>query len=196
MNRWATARRVAGIFFPQRPVLKLDGHGYSPTILHRILHIASVTSAFDVAETALKVVGEISISARQINNLVNEVGQELAADRDVKTEQYVNAPLPRQPTAVDVQPDLAAVFFDGGRMRTREPAQGRGVHQPHWRETKNAGFHRMKSEAFSEDPQPELPDCFRNEAYVEKLVKGLKNLEKEGREEKLEAEQPSPTSTA
>jgi hypothetical protein len=195
-NRWATARRVVGIFFPQRPVLKLDGHGYSPTILHRILHIASVTSAFDVAETALKVVGEISISARQINNLANEVGQELAADRDARTEQYVHAPLPRKPTTVDVPPDLAAVFFDGGRMRTRELGQGRGVHQPHWRETKNAGFHRMKSEVSSEDPQPEMPDCFRNEAYVEKLVKGLKNLKKDGREEELEAESPLPTSTA
>ena len=176
--------------------MKLDAHGYSPTILHRILHIASVTSAFDVAQTALNVVGEISISARQINNLANEVGQELAADRDLKTEQYVNAPLPRKPTAVDVQPDLAAVFFDGGRMHTREPDQGRGVHQPHWRETKNAAFHRMKSETFAEDPQPELPDCFRNEAYVEKLVKGLKNLKKEGREEELEVEPPSPAKTA
>jgi len=155
-----------------------------------------VTSAFEVAETALKVVGEILISARQINNLVNEVGQEMAADRDEKTERYVKAPLPRQPTAVDVQPDLAAVFFDGGRMRTRAPDQGRGVHQPHWRETKNAGFHRMKSQSFAKDPQPELPDCFRNEAYVEKLVKGLKNLKKEGREEEPEEEQPSPTSTA
>ena len=144
----------------------------------------------------MKIVGEISISARQVNNLVNEIGQELAADRDVKTEQYVNAPLPRQPTTVDVQPDLAAVFFDGGRMRTREPEQGRGVHQAHWRETKNAGFHRMKREAFSEDPQPELPDCFCNEAYVEKLVKGLKCLKNEAREEKPEGEQPSPTKAA
>ena len=113
----------------------------------------------------------------------------------MRTEQYVNAPLPRQPTTVDVQPDLAAVFFDGGRMRTREPDQGRGVHQPHWRETKNAGFHRMESQSFSEDPQPELPDCFRNEAYVEKLVKGLKNLKKEGREEELRSEESVPTST-
>lgn len=174
-------------------MLKLDGHGYSPTILHRILHIASVTSAFEVAETALDVVGEISISARQINNLASEIGQELAADRDTKTEQYVNQHLPRQPNSVDVSPDLAAIFLDGGRMRTREPEQGRGVHEAHWRETKNAGFHRMKSQSFSQDPQPELPDCFRNEAYVEKLVKGLKNLKKQGREENVDAEQSSPT---
>lgn len=194
-NRWATARRVAAIFFPQRPVLKLDGHGYSPTILHRILHIASVTSAFEVAETALKIVGEIAISARQINNLVSEVGQDLAADRDARTARYVNEPLPRESTAVEAPPDLAAVFFDGGRMRTREPEQGRGVHQPHWRETKNAGFHRMKSETSFADPQPELPDCFCNEAYVEKLVKGLKSLKNAGREEELEVQQPSPAST-
>jgi hypothetical protein len=154
-----------------------------------------VTSAFDVAATALEVVGELSISARQINNLVDEFGQELAAERDARTAQYVNASLPRQPTAVEVPPDLAAVFFDGGRMRTRAPDHGRGVHQPHWRETKNAGLHRMKSESFSDDPQPELPDCFRNEAYVEKLVKGLKNLRKEGREEERETESPAPTST-
>ena len=175
-------------------MLKLDGHEYSPTILHRILHIASVTSAFEVAEIALKVVGEIAISARQINNLASEIGAEMAADRDTRTERYVNQPLPRQVTSAGVPPDLAAVFFDGGRMRTRAPEHGRGVHQPHWRETKNAGFHRMKSQSFSEDPQPELPDCFRNEAYVEKLVKGLKSLKKEGREEEVESEQPSPTS--
>ncbi len=144
----------------------------------------------------MKVVGEIEISARQINNLVDEFGQALAADRDARTAQYVNEPLPRQRTAVDVPPDLAGVFFDGGRMRTRAPDRGQGVHQPHWRETKNAGFHRMKSEASAEDPQPELPDCFCNEAYVEKLVKGLKSLKKEGREEELEEEQLSPTSTA
>ena len=65
----------------------MDGHGYSPTILHRILHIAGVTSAFDVAETALKVVGEVSIAARQINNLAKEAGEEVAAARVVKRAQ-------------------------------------------------------------------------------------------------------------
>jgi hypothetical protein len=160
-------------------VLKIDGHGYSPTILHRILHLAGVTSSFDVAEVALKVVGEITISDRQINKLISEVGEEMAADRDARTRRYVEQPLPRQATVAESPPDLAAVFGDGGRMRTREPDQGRGVHQPHWRETKNAAFHRMQSHSFEEDPQAELPDCFRNQAYVEKLVNGLKCLKNE-----------------
>lgn len=160
-------------------MLKIDGHGYSPTILHRILHLAGVTSSFDVAEVALKVVGEITISDRQINKLISEVGEEMAADRDARTRRYVEQPLPRQATVAESPPDLAAVFGDGGRMRTREPDQGRGVHQPHWRETKNAAFHRMQSHSFEEDPQAELPDCFRNQAYVEKLVNGLKCLKNE-----------------
>jgi len=40
-------------FFPQRPVLRVDGHGSSPTALHRIPHMAGVVSSFDVAEVAL-----------------------------------------------------------------------------------------------------------------------------------------------
>jgi hypothetical protein len=46
----------------------------------------------------------------------------------------------------------------------------------------------MQSCSFDEDPQPELPDCFCNQAYVEKLVKGLKSLKNEGFQEALEAE--------
>ncbi len=41
----------------------------------------------------------------------------------------------------------------------------------------------MTSTSWENDPQPELPDCFRNQAYVEKLVRGLKSLKKQGREE-------------
>lgn len=145
-----------------------------------------MTSSFDVAAVALKVVGEIEISDRQINKLATEMGEAMAADRDARTEQYVQQPLPRQPTVADVPPDLAAVFCDGGRMRTREENQGRGIHQPHWRETKNAAFHRMTSRSSDEDPQPELPDCFRNQAYVEKLVGGLKCEKNEPRHEEAD----------
>ena len=177
-------------------MLKIDGHGYSPTILHRILHMAGVTSSFDVAEVALKVVGEVAISDRQINKLATEIGSEMATDRDTSTQQYVERSLPRQPTVAEVPLDLAAVFCDGGRLRTREPEQGCGIHRPHWRETKNAAFHRMESRSFDEDPQPDLPDCFRNQAYVEKLVNGLKCLKNEAREEKADLKPSSPTSAS
>ena len=123
-----------------------------------------MTSSFDVAEVALQVVGEIAISDRQINKLTTAIGEELAADREARTRHYVEQPLPRQATVAEVPPDLAAVFCDGGRLRTCQPDQGRGIHRPHWRETKNAAFHRLESRSFDADPQPDLPDCFRNQA--------------------------------
>ena len=166
-------------------MLRIDGHAYSATILHRILHMAAVSSSFDQAEVSLKVVGELEISDRQINNLANEMGSELASQRDQQTERFVNQPLPRHATAPATPIDLAVIFMDGGRMRTREPGRGRGVHNAHWRETKNAAFHRMTSKSYESDPQPELPDCFRNQTYVEKLVHGLKSLKNKGREEEL-----------
>jgi len=145
--------------------------------------MASVIDGFETAATALQVVGELSVSSRQINKLVDEAGTAMAEQRDAQTQQYVEAPLPRVATPAEMPLDLAAVFGDGGRMRTRTPDHGSGVHLPHWRETKNASFHRMQSQSFDEDPQATLPDCFRNADYVEKLVKGLKNVRKEGREE-------------
>ncbi len=169
--------------------MKIDGHGYSPTILHRIVYLAAVTSSFDVAEVALKVVGEITISDRQINKLTSEIGEEMAAERDTRTQEYVEQPLPRQPMVAEVPLDLAAVCCDGGRIRTREPDRGRGIHEPHWRETKNAAFHWMQSRSFDEDPQVDLPDCFRNQAYVEKLVNGLKCLKNDGFQENWDAAQ-------
>ena len=145
--------------------------------------MVAVTDSYDVAATALEVASELSISSREVNKLATAIGTEMASDRDSRTGRYVDQSLPRKATEVDVRPDLAAVFCDGGRMRTRREGQGAGVHQPHWRETKNAGFHRMQSQSFAEDPQAELPQCFRDQAYVEKLVKGLKSLKNEGRED-------------
>ena len=120
-------------------MLKIDGHGYSPTILHRILHLAGVTSSFDVAEVALKVVGEITISDRQINKLVSEVGEErrwiVLSHSPIR-----GATVTAAADGAESPPDFAAVFGDGGRMRTREPDQGRGVHQPHWARRRTRRF--------------------------------------------------------
>jgi hypothetical protein len=155
-------------------VLKIDGHAYSPTLLHRILLMDGTADSGESAAQALQLVGEIKISARTVNELAAQYGQQMVEQRDQRTQDYVQQPLPRKATQVDSPPQLAAVFCDGGRMRTRTPGAGHGIHEPHWRENKNAAFHRMQSTTHDSDPQPLLPECFRNQAYVEKLVRGLK----------------------
>jgi len=150
--------------------------------------MAAVSSSFDQAQVSLEVVGELTISDRHITNLSKEMGSQLAAARDQRTDQFVKQPLPRQTTTPTTPIEVAAVFTDGGRARTREPGCGPGVHNPRWRETKNAAFHRMTSVSSPTDPQPELPDCFRNQAYVEKLVRGLKGQTKQGPNEECRSE--------
>lgn len=143
-------------------MLKVDAHGFSPSLMEKILTMAGMADSFEAAADALRCVGEISISARTVNQLCAQLGDELAGERDERTQSYQQRPLPRMPTAVAPPPALAAVFCDGGRMRTRAAGGGHGIHQPHWRETKNAAFHRMQSESHDRDPQPELPDRLRN----------------------------------
>jgi len=162
--------------------LKIDAHGYSPTVLERILLMAGTADSGEAAATALQVVGEIKISARTVNELGAQFGGQMADERDRRSGAYQQRPLPRVATQVDPPPELAAVFCDGGRMRTRAAGTGHGVHQPHWRETKNAAFHRMHSRSHEADPQPHLPESFRNQAYVEKLVLGLKKAKHPQRE--------------
>jgi hypothetical protein len=142
--------------------------------LHRILSLAGMIDSCEAAATALKLVGEIEISPRTVNELGARFGQQMTDARDRRGQEYLERPLPRVATPAQPQVPLAGVFCDGGRMRTRVAGGAHGVHQPHWRETKNAAFHRMQSESQASDPQPELPECFRNQAYVEKLVLGLK----------------------
>lgn len=155
-------------------MLKIDAHSYSPTLLHRILLMAGTADSCEAAAAALQVVGEIEISPRTVNELGAQFGGQLVDERDRRAQAYQRRPLPRVATQVDPPPQLAAVFCDGGRMRTRTEGGGHGIHHPHWRETKNAAFHRMQSESHDVDPQPELPECLRNQGYVEKLVLGLK----------------------
>ena len=95
--------------------------------------MAGVAGSSEEAATALRVVGELRISGRTVTNLAAEIGGEMAADRDARVARYVKRPLPRKATQVSPAPPLAAVFCDGGRMRTRAEGGGHGVHQPHWR---------------------------------------------------------------
>ena len=68
-------------------------------------------------------------------------------------------------------PDVAVVSCDGGRIHTRAPGHGPGVHQARWRETKHASFERMHAPAArDEDPCPALPDTFRQVAHVAKIA--------------------------
>lgn len=113
-----------------------------------------------------KVAGQ-PISDNTAERVVLDVGRELAERRDLDPHSvHALAQRPESP------PDLAVVECDGGRIRCRAPEQGPGVHLAGegWRETKNGCLIRAQRQTFTEDPQPEPPECFCDPKHVAKIA--------------------------
>jgi len=126
-----------------------------------------------IASKLLKSFLGLDISAKQVSLLTTLVGSELQQTRDARTKVWKDRPLTQPKTEAQPVPQLACVQIDGGRIQTRDVAGGHGVFNPHWRETKNAGFHRMATESFNKDPHPELPSCFSSRKNMGELLAGL-----------------------
>ena len=169
-NPHAIVRLAAGLFFPQRPLLKLGVNGYSPAILHKIVGTAAEVKSHQLAAKVLQLVGEFSISGRHINRLTEAIGTELAEQRDRATEDYVHHR--RQPTTAPA-PALVSISLDGGRLMTRATGQGVGVHQQQWKEDKVACLLTLQGATFAADPHPEPPQCFLDAPTVDKLVRDI-----------------------
>lgn len=169
-NRIVIARLAAGIFFPQRPTLRLTPHSYSPSVLGKILRASARESSFQEAAEALDDLAEVTISSRQASRIAHEVGQQLQAERDQQVAELRACQLKPQ---VETRPALAVVGVDGGRLQIRGEGDGPGAHDSSWREDKISVVATAAITGFDSDPEPDLPDCFRDRAFVEKLVRGI-----------------------
>ena len=157
--------------------LRIDGRSYSPKVLETAVFCAARDPAYKLAAETLRETAEIRISARHLRNVAVQIGGELEQARDARTDAYFQQPLPRVPTEPSTPIALACVSVDGGRVQTRLDGGPNGVQEPHWRETKNAVLMRMTGVQFDDDPHPELPDCFRDRKYLQKLLPGLEDDE-------------------
>lgn len=160
----------------------LDSREVTPELTRVVVHLATEIRSFKRAEIATeKVVGQ-KVSQSTIRRLAKQVGDELA------TLGQQGEPSDGKEVVV---PEVAVVSCDGGRIRTREPGQGRGVRlsgESGWRETKNSSFERMarnKEHSGNGDPCPELPTSFRTATKVaniaEKPVPSLADQDDEQR---------------
>jgi len=132
-------------------------------LTQRIVHAAAETRSAKRAALVLRQIGGNDVSPSTIQRVAHRVGMELAELRDAgEAPELVHAP--------EDAPELAVVEADGGRILTREPGQGRGVHGKAWRERKNANLLRMTHRRFAEDPEPELPPAFTDPQRVAKLA--------------------------
>lgn len=168
-NRFAIARPVAEIFFPQRPQLGLDQRNCSAAVLDKIVSANAEHKSAAKANRMLRKLAEIKVSVPYMMDLTAMIGKELhdhlQQQADVHADQQLKPQYPEPPKVVSVS-------VDGGRIMTRADA-GRGVHEQAWKETKNACLLTMSSSVSQEDPHPQLPTCFADRDYVEKLVREI-----------------------
>lgn len=144
-----------------------DARELTPLLVGRIVHAVGDTRSFRRAEISLRNIGGHGVDERTIQRVAGDVGRELASRRD--SDPRRGHPLAASPAD---PPDLAVVECDGGRIRTREPGHGPGVHfaGEGWRETKNACLVKAQRKTFDHDPQPEPPACFLDPKHVAKIA--------------------------
>jgi hypothetical protein len=147
--------------------LGFDARELTPLLVQRLTIAAAEVRSFKRAAIVMKHVGGQGVSAKTIERVVHDVGRELAhrRDADPKTDDA----LARRPES---PPELAVVECDGGRIRTRAPGHGPGVHRTAegWRETKNACLIRATRTTFDHDPHPEPPACFCDPKHVAQIA--------------------------
>ncbi|QEH37578.1 hypothetical protein OJF2_61690 [Aquisphaera giovannonii] len=139
----------------------------TPTLVRRLTYAGAEARSFKRAAIVMKQVAGQPVSAKTIERVVRDVGLELARRRDA--DPRTDDSLARRPEG---PPALAVVECDGGRIRTREPGHGPGVHRTSegWRETKNACLIRARPTTSEEDPEPEPPACFADPEHVAKIA--------------------------
>jgi hypothetical protein len=125
--------------------------------------------SFADAAFALGLAG-LSISARHVQQLTQEVGTDLAQARDAQAQKRRQRQLsPR----VASTPEVVAVEVDGGRLRTRADDRGRGVHEAQNKEDKIACLVTLQSVAQAEDPQPQPPPSLVQPRRIQRLVQQM-----------------------
>src|SRR6266536_4703380 len=113
---------------------------------------------------------EVTISPRQLTRMAHEVGHQLETGRDQQVHQFQHQQLA---ATVATRPALAVVEVDGGRLQIRGQGDGPGAHGPAWREDKVSLLATIARKTFDVDPEPDLPPCFRDQKYVEKLAREI-----------------------
>jgi hypothetical protein len=136
-------------------------------VIRKAVRSAAREPSFREAAEAMADLAEVSISGRQLDRIAREVGERLQADRDERVDRLRAGAL--EPS-VETRPALAVVEVDGGRLQVRGEGEGPGAHAAAWREDKVAILATMAHAPSACDPEPELPGCFRDRAFVEQVI--------------------------
>lgn len=140
-------------------------------------------------EQTLKELAGVQVSAKQVERLTRQVGQERVLERSRMVAAFQELPLAdkHQTPAGAVSPEVAVIMVDGGRLQIfergrgsavasveEEPAVGSGRERgKHWREDKAALLLAVDSEVAATDPCPQIPATFVDPTRILKLAREI-----------------------
>jgi hypothetical protein len=137
--------------------------------------------SYSMAEEAMRELGGVSISARRIRRVANQIGRQRVCEREAAVERFKEMDLPKQQvgSAAVKPPQVAVTMMDGGRYQRRDHfgEKHRPAKEKHWREDKVGCLLSMQSETHASDPTPALPEWLATSSAVAELAK---MAEKEG----------------
>jgi len=183
----ASASDAGGSFSPEDERLKLGSEDYSPGLLKKIEYAGGNARSFQAAAESLERLAECSISVPHVERLTERLGNERGAERD-RAAAAMEARKLR--SAYKEPPAVAVVMLDAGKAQFRQEDAGRGVHEPHWGDTKVACLQTYTDVGYDKDPQPDPPEAFGDTTRVERLCREMERVRGAGGDQQPEDKTP------
>jgi hypothetical protein len=155
-------------------------------VLLLISKAAARLPSAEAAAFALEL-ADVPISARHVQRIAAEIGDELIRRRAHQVEQRRRRELP---VRVAATPEVVVAEIDGGHLRTRQAGRGPGVHDQQNKEDKVACLVSLQSQVYDSDPQPEPPESFLEPRRVQRLVQQMKGQTGDAPPTEAEPEDP------
>lgn len=163
----------------------------------KIVYVGVQNPSFSQGSEVLAKIGNLQVSAKQVERVTKGIGQERCAERDEAVTAYLALPLTQRkavPPGV-MAPDVGMVGADGGRLQifdraakaatpaaataeptaaaTAEPAVSGETRSRYWREDKIGLLQALKSTSSASDPCPHIPEGFLDPTRMGQLVREL-----------------------
>jgi hypothetical protein len=166
--------------------LRLDSQNLTPRARRKVVHAGGHGKSFGVGSQSLGELAEWQLKATRVAELTRQTGREMKQQQTALVEEHhgrqanrsLTEPRPTAAEAPENLPKVGVVEMDGGRIRTRQENQPRGVTEPHWREFQAGCVVRLQSDESTDDPRPQVPRLFLSRPKVQKLVTQLHRQKK------------------
>lgn len=158
--------------------MDLGTEGYSPSLIRKVEYAGGNSSSFKQASEALKRLAELPIDPKHVSRITGRLGQERLVRREDDVKKFKAGTL--KPRYQDT-PSIAVVEVDAGKCQLRDQGKPRGVHNPHWGDTKVGCFVTYPKPALQQDYQPYPPRAFLDRATVPRLCSEMERIRGEAK---------------